>query len=641
MTVVYKWLVEFMSLWDKIKKYDIVSFDIFDTLIKRNVPTPSNVFDIVEKKYNEMYENVLTDFKKIRIEAEKLARDSSKKEEVTIGDIYNYMSLRAEEKERLIKLEIQVELNICLPNQHIKSIYKKCIKYQKKVILASDMYLPGEVVEKILRKCGYSDYSGLYLSSEVGLRKRTGNLFKFIKEKEKVSTKSIIHIGDSYVADVIMPLKYGISAQHLNRYIVNTEIINKEDIYGRESNILCFANNSILKYKRETTAFCWGYETLGPLIIGFSKWVHEQAKNIGIEKLFFLSRDMFFVIQAYKEMFHDIDCSYLEISRKSLRIAYIKKRKNLFAVYDTMSHIDYTLNDIIHELGLKFDIIAEKCRKEGLIINPGYSFSERDKTKPENVRIASVLYESVLEIHDQAEEYLLQEGLYCNSKIAVVDIGWHGSIQNMLQGILNKNIIGLYFGNIKSKKIEGYAYWFNASNEYDAQMYLSMRYILECMLFPEVGTVITYRNESSRIFPVYAKIENDSEIVSEFQKGAVAFFSDFIRYSDYIMDYNDKEAYVVGYYKLATEPTLNIVKTLGCIHHEDGNISDLVVMNKMGDILKNPIYLIKSYIGSRWTIGYIKYIFPFLKHPQKLEIAINRIVYKTYIIRKYLKDKKN
>lgn len=42
------------TMWEKIKKYSIISFDIFDTLIKRNVCIPEDVFDIVQEQFEKI-----------------------------------------------------------------------------------------------------------------------------------------------------------------------------------------------------------------------------------------------------------------------------------------------------------------------------------------------------------------------------------------------------------------------------------------------------------------------------------------------------------------------------------------------------------------------------------------------------------
>ena len=73
------------SIKKKIASYEIISFDIFDTMLLRDVPNPQDIFTVIEQKYK------IKNFKKRRINAENLARKFSKQNEVTINDIYKYL----------------------------------------------------------------------------------------------------------------------------------------------------------------------------------------------------------------------------------------------------------------------------------------------------------------------------------------------------------------------------------------------------------------------------------------------------------------------------------------------------------------------------------------------------------------------
>ena len=43
---------DYINKWNKIAEYKYISFDIFDTLIKRNVRYPAEIFERVEENYN-------------------------------------------------------------------------------------------------------------------------------------------------------------------------------------------------------------------------------------------------------------------------------------------------------------------------------------------------------------------------------------------------------------------------------------------------------------------------------------------------------------------------------------------------------------------------------------------------------------
>ena len=47
--------------------------------------------------------------------------------------------------------------------------------------------------------------------------------------------------------------------------------------------------NDVLKYHDEDYAFKLGYEVLGPLLLGFTEWIHNELRenNSGLEERFF------------------------------------------------------------------------------------------------------------------------------------------------------------------------------------------------------------------------------------------------------------------------------------------------------------------------------------------------------------------
>ena len=134
---------------EELKKYKYVSFDIFDTLILRNVSKPVDIFEIVEVEYNKIHEEKLSNFKNLRIEAELTARKNTSKEEITINEIYD--NLKFDNKDEIKELEIQIEKSFIVKNPEMFEIYNKCLENGLKVIITSDMYLPQEIIEDVLK----------------------------------------------------------------------------------------------------------------------------------------------------------------------------------------------------------------------------------------------------------------------------------------------------------------------------------------------------------------------------------------------------------------------------------------------------------------------------------------------------------
>lgn len=213
-----KWLSQFFladkeEILSAMQSVSVVSFDLFDTLIKRKVPSPEDVHILVDKRYSEQTGQKIMDYQTRRILAEMEAREISGSREITLKDIFSCFSgLTEEEKATLQDLEMQTEYDVCTPNQYMKSVYDKALADHKTVIITSDMYLPEMLIRRILEKCGYNNYRRLFLSSEKGVTKSSGKLFDALLAEMKSKPDCILHIGDHIKSDYFRPKQKGIKA---------------------------------------------------------------------------------------------------------------------------------------------------------------------------------------------------------------------------------------------------------------------------------------------------------------------------------------------------------------------------------------------------------------------------------------------
>ena len=223
-------LNEIYDLYQYIKKSivsaktEVVSFDIFDTLLIRPFMYPVDLFDLLSNKMNERTASYI-DFATIRKNAEEEARreDAIKapsKEDITLGEIYQQIAKTCDFSAQLIsdikQEELAIEEQVLKERSIGKELFELAKDAGKKIVIVSDMYLPQDFVERVLIKNGYQGYDKLYLSSEILLTKATGNLFKFVlKDLSIKDAGSMLHLGDNYYSDVECPRKHGIRAEHL------------------------------------------------------------------------------------------------------------------------------------------------------------------------------------------------------------------------------------------------------------------------------------------------------------------------------------------------------------------------------------------------------------------------------------------
>ena len=279
-------------------KYTVVTFDVFDTLVIRNVVEPADVFDLVGGR----------SFRYARIAAEMAARRLSREEDITLDEIYRFLP------DKLKEQELAAELEVCRVNPEVYSLYQEFKAQGKKIYAISDMYLPKSVIDQILTNCGY-ELDGVYVSSDIKLSKTTGNLFKYFLRENNLKPDEVLHIGDNEVADIECAEQAGINTYHIKKHTDKlTYLSHNKDMFLRG-----FINHKLNSIDDRCSQI--GYEVLGPVLVSFCQWIHAQSEKYGFDKLFFLSRDMHIVYDAYLKMYGADGIDYLQISRQSLHSA--------------------------------------------------------------------------------------------------------------------------------------------------------------------------------------------------------------------------------------------------------------------------------------------------------------------------------
>ncbi len=196
---------------------EIVSFDVFDTLLMRCVVKPYHVKEIVALKMEEFLgENF--DFPALREKAEVEARQI-KGGEVTLDEIYKRFGvlagLDAATCRKIRELEVSTELKLAVPRERIVDWFKTALARGKKVWLISDNCLQTPDMEQILKKCGVEGYEKLLISCETNLRKDTATIWDYLAKKNLNSPYKLTHLGENETGDIQLCGDRGFGEYHL------------------------------------------------------------------------------------------------------------------------------------------------------------------------------------------------------------------------------------------------------------------------------------------------------------------------------------------------------------------------------------------------------------------------------------------
>lgn len=407
---------------EELSSYDIISFDVFDTLIFRPFSEPADLFHLIGKELGIM------DFVNIRTQNEYKARLRSKERfghmEVDLKAIWEIISEDAGfDPEKGMKVETELEETFCFANPFMKKVYSELISRDKYVIITTDMYLPADVIEHILTKNGFSGYGKLYLSNEYGCSKADGKLYgELIKDHPG---KRIIHVGDNRHSDVDMALKAGLSVKRYPNVNKNMLLYRPYDMSAMVGSayraiVNTYLYNGLNMYSQE---YEYGFIYGGLFVMGYCSFIHEYVKNNGIDKVLFLSRDGDTLKKAYDLLYPGENTSYVYWSRKAATKleAFFDKHDYFRRFISHKVNQGYTVREILSSMELE-GLSGEKYK--------WFDAELTDKNETHLRRFIESKWDSVLEHYkdelDAAGTYYRNE-LKDVKKAIAVDIGWAGS----------------------------------------------------------------------------------------------------------------------------------------------------------------------------------------------------------------------
>lgn len=420
-------------LYREIEKYDVISFDIFDTLLVRPYAKPTDLFLHLEYLYNA------EGFHKKRIEAEKIARKNNNYEEVGIDDIYEEIT---EEFKFLKEKEIELEKQILTSHREMKNIYDYALSLGKKVIITSDMYLPKYIIEDILSKNGFLGYYKLYLSSDKQLSKYTGKLYGYILDDLNINPNNILHIGDNYQSDFVNAKNFGINAELCSKIVdillsnnKRAKILldnNKDNLFA--SIIIGILSLGIFNKNNKEYWNNFGFTYAGPAILAYSYWLNKKSYEDNIDRLFFIARDGF----TLKKVF-DI------INKGNIKSEYIYAPRILY----TLITLDYEIKSKFFPVeyfeDIKLILTYFKDKDEYLKEHTPNSFSSEEGHKFILKNIER--YKKLANAEYNKYKTYIEKYIQTNEKIGVVDTcSYFISSQKLISLYSDKkNIVGYYF----------------------------------------------------------------------------------------------------------------------------------------------------------------------------------------------------
>lgn len=453
----------------------IVSFDLFDTLLIRRIHDPDLVKLPVARYISQLAAGMALSWHEHRVQRLRDAIERRHRlatgerfvdheacyprfmEEVLreiFGGQYNDELLA-----RVTDYELAMENSMLVVREPLRDWLKDLFTFGKRIFVVSDMYLPASHLARLVRHAGLNDYiEAIVSSADTFLAKASGKAFPMMAEKFGLATENWLHVGDNPISDGLRPAELGIESLVLND-IGETQRKSLVKRYYNYSDGKPFWRGRILQQLMaplegenhpQPALYREGYLFLGTLIGLFIQEVARYSRDKGITKIFFLAREGW-TFKRYWEKAMPLlypegglpEIEYLYVSRMALAGASCAHqgltKANADIVFLPTGNRDF--RDVCRIFALDIEPLLPHLRRYDLeadsAISPvhqGYCLENRQNFDAllDDRLFQDEIRNQTREANQAALSYFESVGLFDHREIALVDIGWLGTIQRFL-----------------------------------------------------------------------------------------------------------------------------------------------------------------------------------------------------------------
>ena len=429
------------------------------------------------------------------------------------------------EPEQMAVLEWEIDCGLVVPRREVCRLLSDLEARGKKVYIVTDSYYNKKQIARILKKCGITHYTDVFVSCEYGVGKTQGLFHEY---KETVDVWSYLHIGDDVAADVESAEKNGLSVCRLYSGIDLLEQAGYMGLWDYTEYLsdririgMFVANvfNSPFQFETKEcrigvrTAYDIGYVFFAPMICDFVLWFREQAEKYRLENILFCARDGYLVKQLYDELCNQISSVYFLTSRMAAIRAGMENEEDIRYVGDMKFS-----GSVFKQLEERFGIRAgeEKRRESGQ--------SELLNYKQEILERAAVSRRNYLTYIERLDLKKGETGFF--------DFVAKGTTQMYMGRLMEQHLKGIYFLRLDKEQMRGKdldIVSFYDTEEMNNSVIFRDYYILETMLTAPMPSVREFDANGNPVYAEETRRESDIRCFQEAQEGIRGYFRDYLK----------------------------------------------------------------------------------------------------------------
>ena len=462
-----------------------VSFDIFDTLLTRIWLHPRDPFLVIARILRARGLTTLDeeDWARARIRAEAVARRGRGDLEILHADIYaalaEALGWSEAERDAARLVEIDVELNSVRPIGETVSAWAEHVENGGEAALISDMYLETGIIRRMVEAHAFPlGEKPLFVSSEHGVRKRTGGLYEHVVAACELGESERRHVGDHRVSDIERARAAGFDTLHYRGAEPNRHerLLHSRRIADRAArSAFAGAARSARLAGKETEAHDRilrriSADIAAPLLFSFVLWTLKNAVEKGLDRLFFVARDGQILLKIAQRICEawslPIECAYLHGSRQGWHLPGLTEIGAFERGWITEQFTRHTLREILDRAGVTPEANAAAVERAGFARERwderlGFHDKARLNALLSDPEAEAAILAAAAERREVELDYFRDVGLLDARRPGLVDIGWRGRLQRSLcrsaqtlDPDFHKRLHGFYLGLTENPPFE-------------------------------------------------------------------------------------------------------------------------------------------------------------------------------------------
>jgi len=549
----------------------VVSFDVFDTLLFRRVPDPVDAFEVLGERLRAAGLTTVAPrvFRRLRIAAEADARGrraaSGGGPEIVLDEVYAALARarvlgEAPNVGALVQEEVDLERELLVPDLDVLGLLEAAREAGRTVVAVSDTYFTEAQLELLLTHRGVRP-DRLFVSSAHGAGKASG-LWPIVLDALGVRAEEVLHVGDHEDADGRLPRELGVRTVSFERRDAGLEELLRRErrhlerpVAGVAGDFGMTALRGKVAHRREVRAlpeelrpfWRYGAVALGPAFCGFATWVQERAAAVGARRVHCFMREGTLLARLVNAAGDALDGAVhaepLWLSRQVLARAAIREANAEELARLLVRRSAPTVRGVCATLGLDVARIPKLApHADGRLDDLGL----RDDvlrvltTDPE---LRTHIMASGAQARDRVLRYLDRVRGDDEGPLVLVDVGWQGTVQSLLNRVLRAegidlHTVGLYLlthagaidKQLAGAEVHGFLGESGEPEEAVAAIIRSPE-VLEQVCMPDHGSQVDLTAE---LQPVLAPAAAESPLQAAerhaVQQGLSAFVREWTRY---------------------------------------------------------------------------------------------------------------